>query len=216
MPGPRGWGGLHAAARASRPPRTLRFRPRGWWAESSSTAIYSVAPLHGSFAIAGSSGQVPGNGSATHGHAPPRSRRARQHTPTHYCQPRSGSLVDGRDDVLRGGHPARSLRLPDNLKFPSSTPRSLAPARWHSGRHGVQLRFFRSATLIARVEVAVGMLMELRGWDSSSARAHLISAADRADAPGEGGHGPRGPLRPAGRAGRCHPHRSGAGPTLRQ
>jgi hypothetical protein len=39
--------------------------------------------------------------------------------------------------------------------------------------------------LIARVEVAVGMVMELRGWDSSTARAHLMVAADRADAPVE-------------------------------
>ncbi|MGZ4531820.1 MAG: ANTAR domain-containing protein [Mycobacteriaceae bacterium] len=43
----------------------------------------------------------------------------------------------------------------------------------------------RPVTLIARVEVAVGMLMELRGWDSSTARAHLGVAADRADAPVE-------------------------------
>ena len=43
----------------------------------------------------------------------------------------------------------------------------------------------RPAALIARVEVAVGMLMELRGWDSSTARAHLVLAADRADAPVE-------------------------------
>ena len=41
----------------------------------------------------------------------------------------------------------------------------------------------RQATFIARVEVAVGMLMELRGWDSSTARAHLILAAQRAETP---------------------------------
>ena len=43
----------------------------------------------------------------------------------------------------------------------------------------------RQATLIARVEVAVGMLMELRGWDSSTARAHLNAAAHRAETPVE-------------------------------
>lgn len=43
----------------------------------------------------------------------------------------------------------------------------------------------RPATIIARVEVAVGMLMELGGWDSSVARAHLVAAADRADVPVE-------------------------------
>jgi hypothetical protein len=43
----------------------------------------------------------------------------------------------------------------------------------------------RPDTLIARVEVAVGMLMELRGWDSSTARAHLDVLADRADMPVE-------------------------------
>lgn len=43
----------------------------------------------------------------------------------------------------------------------------------------------RPATLIARVEVAVGVLMELRGWDPSTSRAHLVLAADRADAPVE-------------------------------
>ena len=35
--------------------------------------------------------------------------------------------------------------------------------------------------LDARVEVAVGMLMELRGCDPATARAHLVLAADRAD-----------------------------------
>jgi hypothetical protein len=43
----------------------------------------------------------------------------------------------------------------------------------------------RPAVHIAGVEVAVGVLMELRGWDSSTARAHLVMAADRADAPVE-------------------------------
>jgi AmiR/NasT family two-component response regulator len=43
----------------------------------------------------------------------------------------------------------------------------------------------RPPALIVRVEVAVGMLMELRGWDSSTARAHLIAAAGRADTPVE-------------------------------
>jgi AmiR/NasT family two-component response regulator len=37
----------------------------------------------------------------------------------------------------------------------------------------------------AQVETAVGVLMELRGWDEFSARAHLIVAADRADTPVE-------------------------------
>jgi hypothetical protein len=41
----------------------------------------------------------------------------------------------------------------------------------------------RQATLIARVEVAVGMLMELR--DSSTARAHPNAAAHRAETPVE-------------------------------
>jgi hypothetical protein len=41
----------------------------------------------------------------------------------------------------------------------------------------------RSATLIARIEVAVGMLMEFRGWDPSTARAHLVLASVRADTP---------------------------------
>ena len=45
--------------------------------------------------------------------------------------------------------------------------------------------FVRPVAMIARVEVAVGMLMELGGWDSTTARAHLVAAADRADAPVE-------------------------------
>ena len=43
----------------------------------------------------------------------------------------------------------------------------------------------RPVALIAHVEVAVGVLMELGGWDSSTARAHLVLAADRSDAPVE-------------------------------
>ena len=35
--------------------------------------------------------------------------------------------------------------------------------------------------LIAQVEVAVGILMELRGVDSSTARTHLFAAAHRAE-----------------------------------
>jgi hypothetical protein len=43
----------------------------------------------------------------------------------------------------------------------------------------------RPDAFLARIEVAVGMLMEIRGWDSPTARANLILAADRADAPVE-------------------------------
>jgi AmiR/NasT family two-component response regulator len=37
----------------------------------------------------------------------------------------------------------------------------------------------------ARVETAVGVLMELCGWEANEARSHLVSAADSADAPVE-------------------------------
>jgi AmiR/NasT family two-component response regulator len=37
----------------------------------------------------------------------------------------------------------------------------------------------------ARIETAVGVLMELCGWEATAARSRLISAADRADAPVE-------------------------------
>ena len=37
----------------------------------------------------------------------------------------------------------------------------------------------------AQVETAVGILMEVRGWEAISARAHLIVAADRANTPVE-------------------------------
>jgi hypothetical protein len=36
-----------------------------------------------------------------------------------------------------------------------------------------------------RVEIAVGVLMELCGWDATKARSRLISAADHAEAPVE-------------------------------
>jgi hypothetical protein len=38
---------------------------------------------------------------------------------------------------------------------------------------------------VAPVETAVGVLMELCGWEANKARSRLISAADRADAPVE-------------------------------
>jgi AmiR/NasT family two-component response regulator len=36
-----------------------------------------------------------------------------------------------------------------------------------------------------RVETAVGVLMELCGWEANEARSHLVSAAGSADAPVE-------------------------------
>jgi AmiR/NasT family two-component response regulator len=37
----------------------------------------------------------------------------------------------------------------------------------------------------ARVETAVGVLMELCGWEATEARSRLVSAADSVDAPVE-------------------------------
>jgi hypothetical protein len=39
---------------------------------------------------------------------------------------------------------------------------------------------------IAQVEVAVGILMELRGWDPEAARARLVLAANHAHTSAEG------------------------------